>query len=483
MDSSYAYLPHGGVANPNGEPFAGTFFENCGVNPFIDTDEDHLSTFAIDVDTASYSVMRSYVGRGHLPPKDAVRTEEFVNYFKYYYTPPLGETFTIALEGAPSKFGNESIHKLLRIGIKGKEVEPGERKDATLTFVIDVSGSMDMENRLGLVKRALLLLLDQMRNGDRIGIVIYGSEARVITNPLPVEYGGALVSAINRLQAGGSTNAEEGIVAGYEMAAKHYRKGCINRVILCSDGVANVGRTGPEAILKQIKKYSDEGIYLSTIGFGMNNYNDVLMEKLADKGNGNYAYVDTIDEAKRVFVDNMTSTLQVIAKDVKIQVDFNPDVVRSYRLLGYENRDVADDKFRDDDEDGGEVGAGHCVTALYEIKLQKEAAAGKICTVHVRYEDPDSGRVTELTESIDSTSFHPDFESASADFRLAATAAEFAEILRESYWAKGSKLSDVLSLAKSISYEYGSNKDVQEFADLVSKAAALKDKNLADMNE
>jgi Ca-activated chloride channel family protein len=475
-------LPHGGTAPPNGEPYSGMFFKTYGVNPFIDTDEDHLSTFAVDVDTASYTVTRRYLTDGHLPPKEAVRIEEFINYFKYFYEPPKEDAFAIYIEGAPSKFGKKGIHKLLKISIKGREIEAKDRKDAVLTFVIDVSGSMGIENRLGLVKKSLRLLVDRMRDGDHIGIVVYGTNARIITKPLPMEYRAALLAAIEELNPEGSTNAEEGLLFGCRMARKFFRKGCINRIVLCSDGVANNGVTDAGGILRKVGEYTRGGIYLSTIGFGMGNYNDVLMEKLADRGNGNYAYVDTLDEAKRVFVENLTGMLQVIAKDVKVQVDFNPKVVRSYRLLGYENRDVADDDFRDDKVDGGEVGAGHSVTALYELKLHK-GAEGKIGTAHIRYKNPDSGDISEVKKAIDSSTFSAEFEKASENFRLAAVVAEFAEILKESYWAKGSDLSQVLALAKSVAREFDNRKDILEFVKLVANAKEMRNLKLADKGD
>lgn len=469
------HFPHGGTANVNAEAYSGMFFEHYGVNPFVDTDEDHLSTFAIDVDTASYTLTRSYINRGSLPPKKAVRVEEFVNYFKYFYRPPESDAFAIYIEGAPSKFGNTPKHKMLKIGLKGKVVKAKDRKPAVLTFVIDVSGSMGRENRLGLVKRALHMLVGQLGEGDRIGIVVYGTNARVITKPLDMEYRDALLDAIDRLRSEGSTNAEQGLLFGFQMARDFYREGHINRLILCSDGVANNGVTDAQGILKKVKGYAGDGIYLSTIGFGMGNYNDVLMEKLADKGNGNYAYVDDLDEAKRVFVENLTGMLQVIAKDVKIQVDFNPEVVRSYRLLGYENRDIADDKFRDDTVDAGEVGAGHSVSALYELKLH-DTARGKLATVSLRYKDPDSSEVSEVSREVQASALADSFGEASENFRLAAAVAEFAEILRESYWARGSKLSGVLELAKSLAPEFDNRKDVVEFADLVARAKQLKDR-------
>ncbi len=461
------YPAHGGTAIVNDEPFDAMFFKNYGVNPFVDTEDDHLSTFAVDVDDASYVMMRSYLNRGALPPDEAIRTEEFVNHFNYNYAPPYEQAFRVYVEGAPSRFGQNC--SMLKIGIKGMEIAPENRKDANLVFVIDVSGSMATENRLGLVKQALRLLVDELSNNDNVGIVVYGSTGRVILEPTSLRNKQKIVRAIESLHSGGATNAEEGIVLGYEMAKRNYQKGKINRVILCSDGVANVGRTGPDALLKQIKSYADMGITLSTVGFGMTNYNDILMEKLGDKGNGHYAYVDNLAEAKKIFVDNLTGNLQVIARDVKIQVDFNPDVIRSYRLIGYENRDVEDNKFRDDTEDGGEIGAGHQVTALYEIKFKEGAKARRLGTIFIRYKDPETHEVTEINQSITTRNIFSSFDHASYDFKLAATAAEFAEILRKSYWAKGSKLDDVLSLAKDLTQE-SSSADVIELMSLISKA-------------
>ncbi len=468
------YLPpsHGGTAIVNGEPFDAMFFKNYGVNPFVDTEDDHLSTFAVDVDDAAFIMARSYLYRGAMPSDDAVRTEEFVNHFKYAYAAPHNATFKVYLEGAPSKFGTNS--QMLKIGIKGMEIDSRERKPANLVFVIDISGSMGIENRLGLVKRALRMLVDELTPEDQVGIVVYGSCGKVLLEPTSIARREKILKVIEFLNTDGATNAEEGIRLGYRMAEQHFERGKINRIILCSDGVANVGTTGPDDILKQIKSYADKGITLSTVGFGMNNYNDILMEKLGDKGNGHYAYVDNIAEAHRVFVDNLTGNLQVIARDVKIQVDFNPDVVRSYRLLGYENRDVADNKFRDDKEDGGEIGAGHQVTALYEIKFENGHPEGQIGTVFIRYKDAEGTDVDEISRAIEPRIFGRSFENASFDFRLAACSAEFAEILRKSYWAKGSTLDGLLSSAKPLLME-SEDGDVIELISLISKAQTLDD--------
>ncbi|RKX26669.1 MAG: hypothetical protein DRP45_02935 [Candidatus Zixiibacteriota bacterium] len=459
---------HGGTAVVNGEPYDAMFFKHHGVNPFVDTEDDHLSTFAIDVDDASFIMTRSYLERGHLPPEEAIRAEEFINHFDYGYTAPRNNAFSIEVEGAQSRFGGENV-KLLRIGIRGQEIAPENRKPANLVFVVDVSGSMSREDRLGLVKKSLLFLVDELTPDDKVGIVIYGSCGRVLLQPTSIRQRNRIIRAIGELRSGGSTNAEEGIRLGYQMALRAYEPGKINRIILCSDGVANVGRTSPDDILKQVKQYVDRGITLSSIGFGMGNYNDVLLEKLGNKGNGHYAYVDDLDEARRVFVDNLTGNLQVIARDVKIQVDFDPQSVRSYRLIGYENRDVADNKFRDDKEDGGEIGSGHSVTALYELKLHNGVNLWNVGTVFVRFKDPVTNHVTEVKRPILMAVLRQPFERAGRGLQLATAAAEFAEILRGSYWAKESNLVDVLALATRVYVESG-DPDVLELVTLISMA-------------
>ncbi|MFN8413035.1 MAG: von Willebrand factor type A domain-containing protein [Anaerolineales bacterium] len=320
----------------NHEPYD-MFFQEYGVNPSIDTEDDNLSTFALDVDTGSYTIMRNYLNDGNLPPSDSVRVEEYVNYFDQGYdSPPAHQAFGIYVDGGPSPFTQTERYDMLRVGIQGYQVSDAERKDAALTFVIDVSGSMDMDNRLGLVKRSLELLVEQLHENDTVSIVVYGSEARVVLNPTPGSEKGEILSAIYSLQPEGSTNAEAGIRLGYDIAMGSFKRDGINRVIVCSDGVANVGVTGPDAILEEIRHYVDKGITLTTIGFGMDNYNDVLMEQLADNGNGFYAYVDGMDEARKLFIDQITGTLQTIALDAKVQVEFNPEVVKNYRLVGFE---------------------------------------------------------------------------------------------------------------------------------------------------
>ena len=466
----------GGTATVNDAAYDLTFFQHYGVNPFIDTEDDNLSTFAIDVDTASYTVARRFVQDGNLPDPASVRVEEFINYFNQGYASPTdGDAFAIHLEGSPSPFGNDR-HWLVRVGLQGRTVAHEARKDATLIFAIDVSGSMAREDRLGLVKHSLRLLVNEMRPADEIGIVVYGDRGRALLEPTDGGEKDAIIEAINRLQPGGSTYVEDGLRLAYKMAARRVQDGRITRVLLLSDGVGNVGRTGADSILAQIQDEVDDGVSLTTVGFGMGNFNDILMEQLANDGDGAYYYVDSLTEARRVFVDDLVGTLQNIAKDTKVQVDFNPQVVRSYRLLGYENRAVSDDKFRDDTVDAGEVGAGHSVTALYEIKLHGSANGAvnrTLATVYLRYEDPDTGQVSEVNRTLDAGGLHADFADASATFQLDAVVAEYAEVLRESYWAQEGSLDDVSAEARRVMRLLSQDTDVVEFANLAGEAARI----------
>ncbi len=448
------------------------FFQTYGVNPFVDTYEDHLSTFALDVDTASYSVMRRYLSEGHLPPAESVRVEEYVNYFQQDYANPDNVAFGIYADGALSPFHTDGSY-ILRFGIQGYEVSDSARKPASLIFVIDVSGSMAMENRLELVKQSLQLLVDRLRPDDSVGIVVYGTEARVVLNPTSGEDRATILNAIYSLQPEGATNAEAGLRVAYDMAARAFRPDAINRVVLCSDGVANVGATGPDAILESVGWYKDEyGITLTTVGFGLGNFNDTLMETLADKGDGNYAYVDDLDEAQKLFVDNLTSTLQVIALDAKVQVDFNTDVVARYRLIGYENRAVADQDFRNNAVDAGEIGAGHTVTALYAVQFRPNAN-GRIATVQLRWEDPTSHQVTEINGNFNTWDIASSFESASPRYQLDVTVAQYAELLRYSPWAQQTSFSQLLNHAARLSELLPNDPDVGEFAGLVSYASQI----------
>ncbi len=472
---SDSYAPAGALSKSESDEAYDMFFEDYGVNPSVDTEDDHLSTFALDVDTGSYTIMRNYLSEGNLPPPDSVRVEEYVNYFEQGYAlPPAHQAFGIHIDGAPSPFTQTERYSMVRVGIQGYDVPDSERKDVSLTFVIDVSGSMEMDNRLGLVKRSLELLVERLRGDDQVSIVVYGTNARVVLDPTPGSKKGRILRAIYSLQPEGVTNAEAGLRLGYKMAMRAYNPNGINRVILLSDGVANVGQTEWDSILREVRGYVEEGILLTSIGFGMDNYNDTLMEQLADNGNGFYAYVDDIDEAQRLFVDDLTSTLQTIAMDAKVQVDFNPEVVARYRLVGYENRDVADDDFRDNEVDTGEVGAGHSVTALYEVKLYP-GAYGRIATVYLRWEDPDTREVVEISKDFDTYQVSESFRRADPYLQWAIVVAEYAEILRDSYWAEESSLDAVYKEAQWVSEYLYRDEAVSEFVELVRTARRLSD--------
>jgi len=446
-------------------------YPDTSVNPFIDAREDHLSTFAMDVDTASYTKMRDYITHGSLPPSDLVRVEEFLNYFNMEYPDPESGAFSIHLEGGPSPFGGEGT-RLLKVGIQGRHIAGWERKDALLTFVIDVSGSMEEENRIGMVKYGLSRLVDRLGPNDRVAIVAFSETAWVVLEPTSVESRGRILDAINSLYPIASTNTEAGLRLGYDLAYRNYRDGAINRVILCSDGLANVGITDPNVLAQYAQDYYGRNIFLSTVGVGHGSYDDRFLEQLADQGNGHYSFLDSDQAAERIFSQDLEGTLQVIAKDAKIQVDFNPNAVRSYLLLGYENRAVTDQDFRNNAVDAGEVGAGHSVTALYEVQLNPESS-GDVVVVRVRYEDPDTRAVSEIAKTFNRSEFQSDFSRTSPRFQLVAAVAQFAETLRSSPWAEGNRMNDVLNLARAAQYQLPFDSDVAEFAWLVEQAARM----------
>ncbi len=464
-----------GLTHP---PFPGTvptpvdnYFRDYGVNPFVDAYEDHLSTFSLDVDTASYSMARRYVMEGNLPPAEAVRVEEFVNSFDQDYPNPPGVAFGVYADGAPSPFGEEGTY-ILRFGVQGYQVPEIERKPLVLTFVIDVSGSMAEQNRLELVKQSLHLLVDRLRPQDSVAIVAYTTTAWEVLDPTSGERRSAILNAINSLQPQQTTNAEAGLRLGYQIAWSTFQAESTNRVILCSDGVANVGATGPEAILESIGGYAEAGITLTTIGVGMGNYNDVLLEQLADKGDGNYAYVDTLDEARDLFVNDLTSTLQVIALDAKVQVDFNPDTVAYYRLIGYENRAIADQNFRNDAVEAAAIGAGHSATALYAVVLQP-GAQGRLATVQLRWQDPQTREVQEINGNFNSWDLANSFESASPRYQLDVIVAQYAELLRDSPWVS-TNIYALRQHALRLGDLLPEDPDVAEFVALVSRAARIE---------
>lgn len=446
-----------------------SLFEHYGVGPTIATAENAFSTFAVDVDTASYAMTRAYIERGEMPPEAAVRVEEVVNYFDYHYAPPEEGDFSLHAEVVPSP--QRKGYHVLHLGVKGKEVKAEARPDANLVFVIDVSGSM-RGTRLSTVKQSLSMLIDQLDDRDSIGIVAYGSSARVVLEPTSASQRGKIQTAIDTLKTEGSTNLQAGLELGYDLIGKARVGAGINRVVLCSDGVANTGATTAETILASVAKHAKRGITISTVGVGMGGYNDVLMEKLADKGNGNYAYVDDLDEAQRVFVEHLTGTLQVIAKDVKLQVEFDPKVVSRYRLIGYENRGLTKRDFDDDKKDAGEIGAGHTVTALYEIKITDEEAES-LGSLRVRYKAPRGSRSELLERPLPTTLIRSAYDEAAPPTRLSMVAAAYAEKLRGSYWVRNLSWAQVQTMYDSVPESLKSEDEVAELGRLIAKAARI----------
>lgn len=459
------------IANaPRPTPFD-TTFKDYGVNPFVDPRKDRLSTFALDTDTASYSVMRNYVQRGALPPYQAVRAEEFINYFKQDYAPPTNRGFAIYADGAVSPMHNDGTI-LVRYGVQGYEVPESQRKTAALTLVIDISGSMNMDKRLGLAKRSLQLLVDKLRPDDKVAIAVFGSTARTVLGPTSAGEKEAILAAIYGLKSEGATNTEAGLKLGYELATRMYIPNGINRVMVLSDGEGNVGITDPIKIINMVKGSAPADIALSTFGFGVSNYNDVMMEQLANKGNGAYAYIDTLDEARRLFVDHSTSTLELIAKDARVQIEFNPEVVSAYRLIGYENRAIADQDFRNDSVTAAGMNAGHNATAIYALQLRPNAR-GKISTVFLRWQDPNTRQTREISGDFNTNDLANSFEQTSPRYQMNVVVAQFAEILRHSPYTNVS-LSQLSNYADMIARALPNDKDVQEFTALVNQASRIR---------
>ena len=452
-------------------PPADNSFQDYGVNPFVDASRDHLSTFALDVDTASYAMTRRYLTDGNLPPMEAVRAEEFVNAFEQGYPKPADVAFGLYADGAPSPFHNDGSY-LLRLGVQGYDVPNSQRKPSVLTFIIDVSGSMGSDNRLGMVKQALGMLVQRLHSDDTVSIAAFTTDAWIVLEPTRGSDKRTIQQAIDTLTPMNSTNVDAGLRVGYGLADEMYRQGANNSVVLCSDGVANTGAVDPNTLVDFVRNYAQRDIMLTTIGVGMGNYNDVLLEQLADKGNGFYAYVDTPEEAQKLFLEKLTGTLQTIALDAKVQVDFNPEVVSQYRLIGYENRAIADQDFRNDTVDAGEIGAGHTATAIYAVQLRPNAE-GRIATMQLRWQDPDTRQVKEINGNVNTYDLAARFEDTSPRYQLATTVAQFAEILRRSPYTGEVGLAQLRSYAERVARELGDDADVQEFAQLVSRAAEL----------
>jgi Ca-activated chloride channel family protein len=496
-------------------------------NPFLEAARNPLSTFSIDVDTASYSNVRRLLREGRFPPPGSVRLEELVNYFSYDYPQPEGDAaFSVTLEAAACPWNLD--HRLVRIGLKGREIPREERPPLNLVFLLDVSGSMKPANKLPLVKESLRMLVPHLDSLDRVAIVVYAGASGLVLPSTTANEQGTILAALDRLEAGGSTNGGEGIELAYEVAREHLVTDGMNRVILCTDGDFNVGVTNRSELVRLVENRAKTGTYLTVLGFGMGNYKDSTLEQLADKGNGNYGYIDTPAEARKIFVEQLTGTLVTIAKDVKIQVEFNPREASAYRLLGYENRMLAAEDFNDDTKDAGEIGAGHTVTALYEVipaggkapvakvdplryqapgEPSSTAFTGELLTVKLRYKDPTSADRTpaepftdvngngmfdngEPFVDTDGNGRHDGeviasrylefpladtgrgYSEASRDFKFASAVASFGMILRNSQYKGEANLDGVLELAgEGIGDDpYGYR---AEFLELVRRAASL----------
>jgi Ca-activated chloride channel family protein len=461
-------------------------------NPFRSVSDDPVSTFSIDVDTASYANIRRMLNLGSLPPPGAVRIEEMVNYFKYDYASPGGkDEHPLAVYGDVARCPWNSEHRLLRVGIKGRELPPAQRPPCNLVFLLDVSGSMEPANKLPLFKRAMKMLVKRLDEGDTVGVVVYAANSSVALETTDCGQKDRILGVIDGLQADGSTNGGAGIKQAYKMAAEAFIKGGVNRVILCTDGDFNVGITDHDELVDLIRDRAKSGVFLSVLGFGTGNLKDDRLEELADKGNGNYAYIDTMTEARKVLIAEAGATLITIAKDVKIQIEFNPTRVSAYRLIGYENRILRREDFNDDRKDAGEVGAGYTVTALYEIvpagtpltrpvvdplkyqktyKLTPAATSKEMLTLKLRYKKPDGDKSTLITRVVPD---NPEqIDESQSDFRFAAAVASFGMILRGSQHSGTGSLDAVIETAQSARGEDPNGRRT-EFVQLAKTAREL----------
>ncbi len=465
-------------------------YAHIAESAFVLTSDSPLSTFSIDVDTASYSNVRRILGSGQLPNPDAVRIEELINYFPYSYPNPSSAVpFSVNVEIGSAPWAE--AHRLVRIGLKGRETHALERRPSNLVFLLDVSGSMESPSKLPLLKQALQMLVQNLGEQDRVAIVVYAGASGLVLPSTSCDDAVSIQMALEQLSAGGSTNGGQGIELAYEVAQRNFIEGGINRVLLATDGDFNVGVTSDGALVRLIEEKAGGGVFLTVLGFGTGNLQDAKMEQLADKGNGHYAYIDSTLEARKVLVEQMGATLETIAKDVKIQVEFNPALVQAYRLIGYENRVLAAQDFNDDSKDAGEIGAGHTVTALYEVvpvgvtlqvpdvdplKYQVPARpagaaySGELLNLKLRYKSPDGNESKLLEYPI--TDAGGNFAEMSDDSRFAASVAAFGMLLRDSSYRGSLTWEQVIPwAANSLGDDPGGYR--AQFLELVSKAQEL----------
>ncbi len=482
-DQMNYYMPASPMVEPYNENY--THYKDNQVKL---VQNDPVSTFSIDVDTAAYSNMRRILNNGQVPPQDAIRVEELINYFSYNYPKPETneQPFSISTELAPSPWNEEA--KLLHIGIQGYEVEKSQRPDSNLVFLVDVSGSMNSANKLGLLKSSFGLLTKNLTQNDKVAIVVYAGAAGTVLESTSGDKKSKIMQALDKLDAGGSTNGAAGINLAYQIAEENFIKDGINRVVIATDGDFNVGTTNFEQLKELAERKRETGVSLTTLGFGSGNYNDALMEQLADAGNGNYAYIDTLKEANKVLVQEMSSTLMTIAKDVKIQIEFNPLIVSQYRLIGYENRVLNNEDFNNDKIDAGEIGAGHSVTALYEVVLngdkgwveplkyqsnnKKKPFSNEIATLKVRYKKPAGNTSKLIVNTINNNQFQEKISQTSNNFKLSAAVAGFGQLLRGGKMTQNFSYKEVQNLVKQTMTDdnFGYR---GEFLQLVSLAESL----------
>ena len=440
-------------------------YDSIEENPFLTAMEQPQSTFSVDVDTASYANVRRLLSQGQRPPAGAVRIEELINYFEYDYPEPIGpHPFSVTTELAECPWQPE--HQLLRVGLQGQSVDFEDRSPCNLVFLLDVSGSMQAANKLPLVQAAMRMLTEELQPNDRIAIAVYAGASGLALPSTPVNRSATILQAINQLQAGGSTNGAAGIHLAYQTAEENFVEGGINRVILCTDGDFNVGTTNQSDLVDLVQEKAKSNVFLTVLGFGTGNLKDSTMEKLADKGNGNYGYIDSMLEARKMLVEEIGGTLMTIAKDVKIQLDFNPSHIQAYRLIGYENRMLENRDFRDDAKDAGEIGAGHSVTALYEIvpagaanvspnerksefvqsEVSVSADQGTQLTVNLRYKQPNEDIAKEFQVRVPASH---DLREPSLDFQFTSAVAGYGMLLRGSEFAGAANWDWVIETADS----------------------------------
>jgi Ca-activated chloride channel family protein len=462
----------GPTPDPYPVPVDGAPTDRPAVNPYVDPGRDQVSTFGLDIDTASYAIARRAVEAGAPPNPSTVRVEEWVNAFDQGYPAPLEDTFSITADGGPTPF-TEPDEVLLRVGLKARDVRDRSRPDAALTFVIDTSGSMAQQDRLEIVKGSLRLLVHGLTQRDTVAIVTFGNDARVVLPPTRASRQDVIVGAIQELSPGGSTNLEAGLRLGYGLARESLTENGIDRVILASDGVANVGLTDPDQILGQIKRDAVAGIELVSVGVGMGDYNDKLLERLADQGDGFYAYVNGPDEAHRLFTEDLTGSLQAVALDARAQVEFDADHVTAYRLVGYEDRAIADQDFRNDHVQAGAIGAGHAVTVLYALRLREGLGGNdRLATVRLRWSDPERGGPSELARDVHAADLARSFRDTGPNVRLDAIVAATAEVLRGSPWMGRLDLREIAATAREDAHGLPPTDEVHDFLILLEELAA-----------